>query len=392
MRKSVSFAVLMFFVALLSSISLIILVNVIILRNVHREAALTLESTDIVQTQFRGTDGSTTEDTPIFFDVAFHEQVNMLIRFIDDRLDEDDLLYEHETELLRYVNAHEFAEGIIHMADLEAGEVYFTIVEEHYVLYINTAEYLYVLDTLNRIFVVVTLLLLVISVFVGYRVGTHLESSEAKLKRFFSNASHELKTPLTSIQGYTESIYLGITPDVKGSCETVLKQCELMEKLIEELLLLSKLDSKALKLECVPLNVYEVIDRLLSYVRPAFDEQNIALTCHFDGDEGRAFCDERYLYHVLSTIVSNALRYANGKVEISTRVTSKSVIITVSDDGDGISDEDLPHIFKRFYVGKNGVSGIGLSLAKEIMKLHKGDISAANKEGAEMTITLPRVT
>ncbi len=385
MNKPRYFGFLTFFIALLSSVSLIILVNIIVRNNVNSEAIYTLENTQIVQH-----DVYQSEDIPKVFDIVSGDQVNMLIRFIDKTVSSTDFLYEHEIALLDYVNSNDLELNTVHTVHLNSENIYFKVLDETDVLYINTDSYLYILDTLNQIFLVVTLVLLVISVFVGCKVGKHLENTDEQLKRFFSNASHELKTPLTSIQGYTESIYLDITPDVKASCKTVLKQCELMEKLIEELLLLSKLDSNALRLDTASINIYEVIDRLISYIKPTFDEKNVALVCSFDGDEGMSTCDEKYMYHVFSTLLSNSLRYAKSMVVINTKITNASIIITIHDDGEGFLEEDLPHIFKRFYAGKNGVSGIGLSLAKEIVKLHKGDICAKNNNGAEITITIPK--
>ncbi len=390
MNKPIYFGALTFFVALLSSLSLIILVNIMIRNNVYSEAEATLRDLSVTQSLVNNTNDSTIEEYPIFFDVVSNEQTNMLIRFIDKTLSPSDLLYEHEVALLNYVKSNEFELNQVHIAKLNSNNIYFSIINDNYVFYINTDEYLYILDTLNKFFLIATIILLLISVLSGYKAGRFFENTEAQLKRFFSNASHELKTPLTSIQGYTESIYFDITPDVKGSCKVVLNQCELMERLIEELLLLSKLDSNALKLDSATINIYEVIDRLISYIKPIFNEQNIQLICDFDGYEGITFCDEKYMYHVFNTILSNSLRYAASKVEISTKISNTNIIITISDDGEGFSDEDLPHIFKRFYVGKNGVSGIGLSLAKEIIKLHKGTISARNNNGAELTIIMPK--
>ncbi len=387
MHKPRYFGILTFLIALLSSVSLIILVNVIIRNNVHSEAEATLQNISLATTPI--IQGSDTVEYPIMFDIVSNDKGNMLVQFIDKTLSETDLLYEHEVELLQYVKSTEFQPNTVHEANLNSENIYFTIIDDNYVFYININEYLYILYTLNEIFIVATIILLIISVLCGYRVGKYFENTDEQLKRFFSNASHELKTPLTSIQGYTESIYLDITPDVKGSCEVVLKQCDLMQRLIEELLLLSKLDSNALKLDYATINIYEVIDRLISYIMPTFNEKNIELVCSFEGDEAMSLCDERYMYHVLSTILSNSLRYAKSKVEISTKILSNRVVIIISDDGDGFSDEDLPHIFKRFYAGKNGVSGIGLSLAKEIIKLHKGDICATNNNGAQITITIP---
>ncbi len=390
MHKTRYFASLTFLVAVLSSISLIILVNVIIRNNVHNEAEATLKNISISSDPIVGINNDEATEYPVFFDIVTSEQGSMQIQFIDKNLLETDLLYEQEIALLKYVNSSNFQINMVHSVSLASETIYFRVMNDSHVFYINIDEYLYILDTLNKIFIVATIILIVISVYLGYRVGKYFENTEEQLKRFFNNASHELKTPLTSIQGYTESIYLDITPDVKESCEVVLKQCELMEKLIEELLLISKLENKALKLNHITINIYEVIDRLISYIKPTFNDKNIQLICNFDGYEAMASCDEKYMYNVLNTILSNSLRYAKSKVEITTKVENNNIVIVILDDGEGFSDEDLPHIFKRFYTGKNGISGIGLSLAREIIKLHKGDISARNNNGAEITITIPK--
>ncbi len=390
MGKAGHFAILTFLIGLITSISIVILVNVIITGNVDEEAQYTLENNAVVFAQpLEENLGGITEEA-VVFNVLTDDSSNMLIRFIDRDMSPHILPHDYQDLLLEYVNSNDIDTEEVQQIDLAGNRIFFSLVSDSHVIYINASEYLYILNSLNKILTVLVVAILLLSTYTGYRVGRHFDETDKQVKRFFNNASHELKTPLTSIQGYTESIYLDITPNVKDSCQTVLQQCELMEKLIDELLMISKLDNKAIKLNCNPINIYEIIDRLITYVKPSFNSQNIELCCDFDGDEALICCDERYIYHAFSTIISNGLRFARTKVEITARHEKDNIIVVIYDDGEGISQEDLPHIFKRFYTGKNGISGIGLSLAKEIVKLHKGDISARNNNGAEIRIVLPK--
>ena len=101
-------------------------------------------------------------------------------------------------------------------------------------------------------------------------------------------------------------------------------------------------------------------------------------------------CDDGQLRRAVTNILSNGLRYARSELRLTCRTDKRHVTIRIQDDGDGIAEEDLPHIFDRFYMGRSGKSGIGLALAKEIVHLHRGTIRAYNGEtGAVFEITLP---
>ena len=101
-------------------------------------------------------------------------------------------------------------------------------------------------------------------------------------------------------------------------------------------------------------------------------------------------CDDTRLRRAVTNILSNGVRYARSQLRLTCRADKRHVTIRIQDDGDGIAEADLPHIFDRFYMGKSGKSGIGLALTKEIIHLHKGTIRAYNREtGAVFEITLP---
>ena len=101
-------------------------------------------------------------------------------------------------------------------------------------------------------------------------------------------------------------------------------------------------------------------------------------------------CDDTRLRKAVTNILSNGVRYARSELRLTCRADKRHVTIRIQDDGDGIAEADLPHIFDRFYMGKSGKSGIGLALTQEIIHLHKGTISARNVDtGAVFEITLP---
>ena len=101
-------------------------------------------------------------------------------------------------------------------------------------------------------------------------------------------------------------------------------------------------------------------------------------------------CDDTRLRRAVTNILSNGVRYARSELRLTCRADKRQVTIRIQDDGDGIAEEDLPHIFDRFYMGKSGKSGIGLALTKEIIHLHKGTIRAYNGDtGAVFEISIP---
>ena len=101
-------------------------------------------------------------------------------------------------------------------------------------------------------------------------------------------------------------------------------------------------------------------------------------------------CDDTRLRRAVTNILSNGVRYARSELRLTCRTEKRHATIWIQDDGDGIAEEDLPHIFDRFYMGKSGKSGIGLALTREIIHLHKGTIRARNGDtGAVFEISIP---
>ena len=116
----------------------------------------------------------------------------------------------------------------------------------------------------------------------------------------------------------------------------------------------------------------------------------IAIVPDFPDEPVMVSCDDIQLRRAVTNILSNGVRYARSALRLTCRADKRHVTIRIQDDGDGIAEEDLPHIFDRFYMGRSGKSGIGLALTREIIHLHRGTIRAYNGEtGAVFEITLP---
>ena len=261
---------------------------------------------------------------------------------------------------------------------------------ETWILYVNMSSVLDIVTILNWIFFVILMISALGAIFAGIKAGSMVENAEQKLKSFFANASHELKTPLMSIQGYAEGLQTGVIQDIPMGTQVILDQSDKMTNLIEELLYLSKIESGEYIFQKQPLDLCDLADSCFSSIKDLAYKKGITVHIEISDESIIVLGDENQLYKLFMNILSNALRYAKNNIFISFRTEKQIAIICIKDDGDGISIKDLPHIFDRFYIGEKGSTGVGLSLAKEIATLHKGNISAKNGTmGAEFTIQLP---
>ena len=227
-----------------------------------------------------------------------------------------------------------------------------------------------------------------------------LQKTEETRRRFVSDASHELKTPLAAIRLLTDSILQTENMDPEMTREFVSDighEAERLSRITEDLLLLTRLDSGVLP-HADPEDVREVLERVLRMIELLAEGRGITITSHLeDGCRVRATQDE--IQQVIYNLLDNAVKYSRdwGKVEVSLRRDNGWVVFTVADNGVGIPVEDLPRIFERFYrVDKArsreaGGTGLGLSIVREMVKRRKGTITAANRVegGAIFTVCWP---
>lgn len=207
-------------------------------------------------------------------------------------------------------------------------------------------------------------------------------------KQFFQNASHELRTPLMSIQGYAEGIAKGVYKDNKKAAEVIVKQSKKMASLVDELLLLSKMDTNA-QLNIERLDLKELLYDCTWRIKEDCDKKGIKIEHQMDKESMFIMADEEKLDRALSNILTNAVRYARSRITATCKKEAHVFKIEISNDGKPVCKKDLPHIFERFYKGEGGNFGIGLAIVYEIIKQHNGSINVKSDDDLTcFTITL----
>ena len=243
-------------------------------------------------------------------------------------------------------------------------------------------------ETLRRIRKKLTQSGSTVSVSTIWGFGYKLKGAERQ-QTFFQNASHELKTPLMAIQGYAEGIQAGVM-DTGSAAEVILEESDRMTELVEELLDISKIDIGRQQLALSEMDIRELLYDSIRAVESAAAASGITIAPDFSEEPIMVKCDDTQMRRAVTNILTNGLRYARSELRLTCRADRRQVTIRIQDDGDGIAEADLPHIFDRFYMGRSGKSGIGLALTREIIHLHKGTIRARNGDtGAVFEISIP---
>lgn len=219
-------------------------------------------------------------------------------------------------------------------------------------------------------------------------------------KELISNISHDLKTPVTAIKGYIEGILDGVadTPEKQERyIRTIYAKTNDMQKLIEELFLYSKLDSNAVNYSFQKVNLSDYFEDCIEEISVDLESKKIGLGFFNYVDKNCIIiADPEQLKRVIINIVSNSAKYIdkpNGLINIRLNDEPEYVQVEIEDNGQGISSEELPHIFERCYrtdASRNsaqGGSGLGLSIAKKIIEEHGGRIWATSKVGIGTTIS-----
>ena len=305
--------------------------------------------------------------------------------------------YHLEKELLAYCSNRNIALDQCYSFRTGRHHLIFMSVQEEqddwekpyaYIMYIDIGPITRYIVTLNWAFFAVLLAISSVMCLLGFRFGRDIEKEAERQQTFFQNASHELKTPLMAIQGYAEGIQAGVM-DAGGAAEVILEESDRMTELVEELLDISKIDMGRQQLVFSEMDIRELLYDSIRAVEPAA-AGDIAIVPDFPEEPVMVSCDDTRLRRAVTNILSNGVRYARSQLCLTCRADKRHVTIRIQDDGDGIAEEDIPHIFDRFYMGKSGKSGIGLALTREIIHLHKGTIRAYNGDtGAVFEISIP---
>ena len=219
---------------------------------------------------------------------------------------------------------------------------------------------------------------------------------------FVANVSHELRSPLTSMQGLLEGVIDGVIPENERLhyLNIVLDETKRLSKLVNDMLDLAKLESGSVMLKLEKTDVNEVVRRVIITFESKIDVKNLIVEVEFEHERELALVNPGQLTQVLQNLVENAIKFAeySGRLRVSTRSDDKNVYISVNNSGEPISRADLPYLFDRFYKGdtshtrvKEG-AGIGLSLVKKILEEHRQKIWVESDKigGTTFTFTLEK--
>lgn len=224
------------------------------------------------------------------------------------------------------------------------------------------------------------------------QLASELDKFQLTQREFFQNASHELKTPLMAIQGYAEGIKDGIFTGEKAEqgLGVIVSECARLKKIVTELILLAKLESEPDIFHPAYVPVRQLIDYTVERINPVLIKKGLKLRL---SDKGQAmdcfvFADREKLLQALINVAGNAARHAASEIVISTAAQDGSLLIEIADDGEGIPEHLLPHLFQRFIKGKNGENGLGLAISRAIVERCEGCISADNLPGGGARFTL----
>ena len=227
--------------------------------------------------------------------------------------------------------------------------------------------------------------------------------SAGRLKdEFLATLSHELRTPLTSILGWARMGASGSVPDhqARQAMEAIAENARAQARLIDDILDMSRIVTGRLQLDARPVEVERIFQAVVDVVRPSAEMKGVALNVMCDLRGEVVLGDASRLRQAIWNLLSNAVKFSNegGRVEARLARAGNQVEITVSDAGVGIDPQFLPHVFERFrqadgaLTREHGGLGLGLAIARHIVELHGGDISASSPgkgQGATFKIRLP---
>ncbi|MCM3618085.1 HAMP domain-containing histidine kinase [Sutcliffiella horikoshii] len=224
---------------------------------------------------------------------------------------------------------------------------------------------------------------------------------EENQKELIASISHDLKTPLTSIKGYIRGIADGVanTPEkMDRYINTIEKNADNMESMISELLLYSKLDLPNVPYEKKKLELTSYFEDFMEDLKYNISKQNFNLKLEFDPNHSYTVMADRDKFNrVISNIVQNSINYMdkdNKEIKITLKSKANEVLIEIKDNGAGVSVEDIPYLFDRFYRtdvsrnSKSGGSGLGLAIVKKVIEGHGGSVWARGDIGQGLSIFL----
>jgi len=218
-----------------------------------------------------------------------------------------------------------------------------------------------------------------------------LREYDEKQIRFLQNSSHELKTPLMSIQGYAEAIKEGVVEgdEIKKCLDIIIEESQRLKKTVDEIIYLTRLENMEKNLNKKEIDLGALIHRSVEKVKAIAKERDISI--HISGDYPIAIINEDEILRAIVNILGNSLKFANSRIDIKGSVQKGFAEVIIKDDGPGFKEGEEMIVFERFYKGEKGGTGIGLAIVKAIIEGHGGTIKAKNiiPNGACFIMLLP---
>jgi signal transduction histidine kinase len=228
---------------------------------------------------------------------------------------------------------------------------------------------------------------------------THEQEIERAKNDIISIVAHELRTPMTSIKGYTDLMLQGamglLTEGQQHFLSIVKSNVDRLSRLVSDLLDITRIEAGSIELELVPMQLAEIVPEVCESVAEAVEERDLTLNVDVTTPIPTVRADRNRIIQVLVNLLSNAYRYTppGGSIQVSVRPLEDTVLVQIADTGIGIAKEDQKKIFERFYrvehdlVKKESGTGLGLSIVKSLVELHGGRLWLESELGRGSTFS-----
>jgi signal transduction histidine kinase len=230
-------------------------------------------------------------------------------------------------------------------------------------------------------------------------MAASLEQSDSERRNMLADIAHELRTPLTVMRGRLEGIVDGIYPASAEQISPALEETYLLERLVEDLRLLTLAETRQLHFEHKDIDLGDIAAHVIDLFQAEAEDKKIKLSFQRSAEAAVASLDPQRIEQVVGNLVSNALRYTpeSGHVYLTVEKNAGNAVLTVSDNGPGVAAEDLSSIFLRFWRGEksrsraSGGAGLGLAIARQLVEAQGGEIHAENRAegGLKISIQFP---
>ena len=227
-----------------------------------------------------------------------------------------------------------------------------------------------------------------------------LEKAERQRRSLMADVAHELRTPLSNIQGYLEAVRDGVLEPASPTIDTIYQQAAHLSDLVEDLRVLALAEAGVLRLNSEPDSLEDVLRRSVEAVKPRAEQRSVAVSLDISGDLPLVDMDRTRIAQVVGNLLENAIAHTpeGGQVQIIAEPAEPSrVRVTVADTGEGIAVDDLSQVFDRFYrvdlsrSRATGGAGLGLTIARQLVEAHGGGIRAesTSRQGSRFIFELP---